>query len=140
MAENKPLIHNLVIKNIGKTPASIVEGRFIVRIVKRDIAPDLKLVGDGFSASAGIMMPDEGMPAPAPMLDKKSDLLNLPRLTKNEFDEIESGESYIVTFGRVTYFDVYDISHWLDFCSYQWRRPGNYAARNCVEYNKADNN
>ena len=74
------------------------------------------------------------------MLRDKADLDNLPLLTKTEVAEIESGESYIVVFARITYFDVYGISHWINFCSWQAHRPGNYSSRDCVEYNNVDNN
>ncbi|MEK6764421.1 MAG: hypothetical protein AABY96_17110 [Nitrospirota bacterium] len=112
----------------------------MIRKLKSGNAPNLKFDGDCFNAITGILNPDEGLPVPVPLFKGKGDMLNLPHLTKADVAEIDSGESYLVTFGSVTYSDAYGTSHWINFCSYQTRSPGKYNPVNCAQYNKVDNN
>jgi hypothetical protein len=138
--ENRPLIADLTIKNIGKTPAKRVDANFVIKIVKRDDAPDLKLVGSIFVAFSGLLNPDGVIPVPVTRLDKEN-LLDPLVLTKDEFVKFKSREAYIVVFGRLTYFDVYGTSHWIDFCAWPHNnRPGTYSSKECMDYNNVDDN
>lgn len=93
MEENKPLIAELIIKNIGKTPAKRLDATFMVKIVKKDVSSDLKLSGLAFGAFSGIVNPDGTIPAPVPMLKDKADLFSPPTLTRSDVAEIKSGEA-----------------------------------------------
>lgn len=141
IAENKPLITEIIIRNIGKTPAKQVVTTFQVEKVKRDHPPDLGLIErKSVTTLIGIVNPNVIVPGNIPLLGEKSELLNPPVLRKGDVAEIKSGEAYIVAFGKVTYLDVYDTLHWIDFCSYQAKTPGTYNFGNCVQYNNVDNN
>jgi hypothetical protein len=140
MEENKPLVVDLLIKNVGKTPAKRIEAIFKVKIVKKDESPDLDLNGMTFRAFSGILNQDGTIPGHIPMGEEKADLPNPPLLTKNEIAAFQAGEVYFVVFGYVKYFDVYNISHWIDFCNWKTGRPGDYSSMKCVKYNNVDNN
>lgn len=140
--ENKPLIAELIIKNNGKTPAKKLDSVFHVKIFKSNESPNLNLSGFAFSSTAGILNPNDTIPTPVPMLKGVTDILNPPLLTHDEAVEISSGKAYIVTFGKVTYFDIYGIPHWITYCSWQTTANvrGNYSSLDCVEYNNVDDN
>ena len=112
----------------------------MVKTLKKHESPDLRLIGAVLSASAGVLNPDAVIPAPVPMLKGKTDLLNPPVMTQADIAEISSGEVYIVTFARVTYCDVYGISHWINYCTWQSGRLGTYQSEKCVTCNDVDNN
>lgn len=104
MEENKPLIAELIIKNIGKTPAKRIDASFMIRTVKKADVPDLKLSGTAFGAFSGLVNPDGVIPVPVTMLKGEEDMLNPPVLTKEDFVKFKSGETYVVRFWKTYLF------------------------------------
>lgn len=139
VAENKPLIAEITIKNIGKTPAKRIEGNYRVQKVRKDASPDM-VSGNNFNNFIGILNQDTPSTSHVPMLRENTDILNPAILTKSDVAEIESGDVYIAVFGRLTYFDVYGTSHWINFCFWRTPKPGTYTSRGCVEFNNVDDN
>ncbi len=86
------------------------------------------------------MNPDVTADNSVPMFTETYDLSNPALLTKADIDDLNSGKAYVAVVGKITYIDVYGISHWIDYCHWQSFRPGPYEARKCVEYNDVDNN
>lgn len=53
--------------------------------------------------------------------------------------DIERGNRFIIFYGRITYYDVFGIQHWTQFCT------GSGTAildnlKQCIRYNDVDNN
>jgi hypothetical protein len=141
ITENEPFFATMTIKNIGKTPAKRVQALYMVQKVRKADSPDLKDRA-GVQNFAGIINPDVAIPIKVPLFrdGDEVNLLKPPRLTKAEIDEIATGETYGVAFGRITYLDVYGTSHWINFCFWQSMMAGTYSSRKCVEYNDVDDN
>jgi hypothetical protein len=139
IAENKPLRAIVSIKNTGKTPAKRVDQRFSVQIVKSGDSPNLDPVG-GFTSFAGLLPPDVTGEHRVPLFRETFDLLNPPLMTKADVDDIDSGKAYLAIVGRITYIDVYGVSHWINLCHWQTNKRGTYPTRKCVEFNDADDN
>jgi len=136
--ESKPLIAQLTVKNVGKTPAQQVNAALKVQVVKKESRPDLKLNGVLFTFFAGILNPEGTVPASVPMLKHTTDVLNPPILTKDEISELTSGAAYLVVYGKIEYGDVYGRSHWVQSCNWHSIKPGTYPSRECVQYNNVD--
>lgn len=147
MNKNKPLISIVTMKNMGKTPAKRIEGQYKVRIFKKDQALDLILdpsdpLDAVIRASRGVLNPGVSDITEVPMIKDGSSYLTPPVVTEKEAEEIIGGETYAISFGRITYIDVYDISHWINFCfvSINANIKGKFNYKKCIEYNDADNN
>ena len=53
--------------------------------------------------------------------------------------EIANGDRFIIFYGRITYYDVFGIQHWTQFCT----GSGTAILENlkeCISYNDVDNN
>ncbi len=138
-AENKPLVADIVIKNTGKTPAKHIAANFRVQIVRKTDSPEMES-GFNFHHVSGILHPDTSLTNNVPMMRETQSITNPTLLTKADLAKVESGEAYIAVFGRVTYSDVYGVSHWVNFCDWGYFKPGPYNALACVGFNDVDNN
>jgi hypothetical protein len=60
-------------------------------------------------------------------------------LTQEERNALTEGRAWLATHGRVEYWDVYNKSHWVQFCNWDSFKPGlQYSAQGCSEYNNTD--
>jgi hypothetical protein len=139
IAENKPLRAIVNLKNTGKTPAKNVDQRYSVQMVKSNESPNLNPVG-GYTGFAALINPDTKAENKVPMFRATFDLLSPPLLTKADVDDLNSGKAYVAIVGRITYIDIYGVSHWIDFCDWRSSHRGTYSSRKCVEYNNLDDN
>lgn len=140
IAENKPLKAKLTILNTGKTPAKRVIQKIVIQKVSSHESPTFtySVFYNNFSP---IINPNTARKIDVTMLTKeKSNPLDPPILTKADVDEINSGNAYVVVFGKIAYFDIYDIPHWITFCFWKAWRTGTYPTRPCSEYNEIDKN
>lgn len=139
IAENKPLVAIVNITNIRKTPAKRVEQQYTVQKVSSNTSPDLHPIG-GYSRFIPIINPEVVAKNKVPLFTEAYDLFNPALLTKADIDDFNSGKAYAAVVGKITYIDVYGISHWINYCHWQSFRNGEYEARICAEYNDVDNN
>ena len=55
--------------------------------------------------------------------------------------ELLAGRAYILTYGKITFSDVFGGDHWITFCAASPRAAMQYSdAKECVEYNDTDSN
>jgi hypothetical protein len=52
---------------------------------------------------------------------------------------LNSGEAYLVFFARVTYRDIHNTSHWVNYCFWVGAPEKTFTARTCANYNDVDN-
>jgi len=66
--------------------------------------------------------------------------LNPPTLSRDDYQDLKNGRTYVATFGKISFEDLFGVQHWMTFCSWRALKAGQYAARKCTEYNDLDNN
>jgi len=54
--------------------------------------------------------------------------------------KIDNGDLLLVVHGKLTYEDIFGVSHWLRFCSFGSSNLRKRSSINCDEYNAADDN
>lgn len=142
ITENKPLWVKIHVTNTGKTPAKRVDGLFWLQKVASQASPNFASPGGAHQASfTGILLPSSPINVRAARFTEQTpDIFNPPNLTKSDVEDIKYGRAYIAIFGKVTYFDIFDIPHWITFCGWEVRANGNYSAMECAEYNNIDKN
>jgi len=126
--------------NTGKTPAKKVTGNLAITVIKKGE----KLVFEytsghtNYGIYGGTMFPGGRVTLAQPAIrhGPKKAITIVP--TDALMQEINQGQSFVVVYGRVTYCDIFGVSHWTTFCRYA-TRPGfiDYA---CMNYNDADIN
>ena len=138
--ENQPLLVRLNVANTGKTAAKRVQQTFIVRILKTTELPIFDYNVPNVRAFAGVVASNQPSPINVPVLASVDDAgnPNPRRMTKADVDDFTSGKSYIFVFGKIEYYDVYDVAHWLHFCF--WSARGGAPTKTCTDYNDTDNN
>jgi hypothetical protein len=142
IAENAPLTAVVRIVNAGKTPAKRIEEVFVIEKLRAQQPPSLTYSDLlHLTGTVGIRIPNDPSETRVFMLNKeKPTVLDPPTLTKTDVDELNDGKAYIAVFGKVAYWDIHDIPHWIHYCTWHAPIPGVYAARQCSEYNDIDKN
>jgi hypothetical protein len=143
LTDGKPFIQLIRVKNTGKTPAKQVNGRIVSRIFGKDEEVIFDY-GHGTAIISPMILPDEFQDFPSVLLPKNIPSEGAPSpilMTLNIREQLGAGELYIVTFGRITYDDMFGGHHWVQFCA-----PGPNTVRQykfhqkCIEYNDIDSN
>src|SRR5438876_4912175 len=130
------------ITNSGKTPARAVEGDAVATVMNKGDEPTL---GD-FSAGhphnhlyAGVVFP--GAPIPITLTVAHYGPRAAEAIIPDDAlrQDIASDKRFIIFYGRITYYDVFGIQHWTQFCT------GSGSAiqdnlKKCISYNVVDNN
>lgn len=135
--EDKPLTAKLTVENIGKTPAKQILANLWVQIVEKRAS--FAMTPAYYRDLIGLLNPDGPISITVPMLREGFDILNPPLLTKMDVARLNSGETYIAVFGKLTYLDIYGTSHWVNFCGWGGPKHGYYTAGKCAEFNSVDN-
>ena len=62
------------------------------------------------------------------------------KVTQELRDQLKIGDSYIVTYGEITYNDVFGKHHWIKFCAFGPRTAFTDTKfhKQCVDYNDDD--
>lgn len=140
-AENQSIQVRMVLTNKGKTPAKNIVGRALVEKIlinqKPHFGEHVQEFGTGF------------LPPNAPVsnwgFQSASEHIPLPML-KTDIGELDQGRAIAVVHGRITYFDIFGIEHWVNFCAYNAAiaflasKAVQDTAEACTEYNDVDNN
>jgi hypothetical protein len=141
-AENQPITIPVISTNSGKTPAREFVADFIVKLVQIEKSPILDFHHVAVvRESSGAIFKDQQFAFPA------VSLRNIPRsrgaephaLSKSEFEDLKSGKTYIVIYGRIAYEDIFKTRHWVHFCSFSSPSGKPVPAKNCTSYNDIDN-
>jgi hypothetical protein len=165
IAIEQPILMPIRIANTGKTAAQKVVGYAIVEVVKMGKEPDIPdhpltiplpgLLGQpttvppnvrryGLTAFAtSLIYPGDCDDSLAKRVRAEGRTIAVYPLSKREFDSLREGGSYLAAYGRVTYIDVFGVSHWTQFCKSiradaSGIRPTQSMA--CANYTAVDNN
>jgi hypothetical protein len=95
---------------------------------------DASLLGEGQNASGSLVGQVAGIGV------KNSDR-SVHRTAPEDVIAYQKGEKAIVFYGKVTYFDIFGIDHWITFCRTFERYPEgshNSGFPECADYNKQD--
>ncbi len=148
LIDGQPIKMPLKLVNTGKTPAVNVDGVIVVNLLSQNEQPDFayRTGHPRLRFEGGTFLP--GIPSDylLPVLPKHLALekpLNPILCTPEIRQNIENGSAYIVVHGKVTYDDIFGISHWLTFCTYSHNVPGlptQPTASTCGKYNDVDRN
>ncbi len=141
--ESTPIGCTLHFSNTGKTPAKQVQVYVRMVMVPNGHSPDFEY------AERPIMVGSSGIELPG--LPENTVRVNIPtkvpgshytedlRLSKTDVDDLNQGRSYIATFGRIQYLDVFGTQHWIQFCGWHaYNRDGFYNIFPCADYNNVD--
>jgi hypothetical protein len=148
LAVGETITGSVTIQNVGKTPATQMNGLWYIRIVQngeklRFRYPMNSSLGD----RSGAIFPKD-----PPIIDNvystKIDPSNKTaypterKVTPEEFNSLLRGGAFVILYGRFTYTDGFGISHWTHFCSWTHFTQGQktIAAQDCAAYNAIDNN
>lgn len=143
--EGKPTLIPVVIENIGKTPARNVTGYVRPMELAQGEDPSFDYTHTKHTFGIGAIFPGRRFEIPFRLIQKQfagsEQAFTMP-LTHETYERIVSGQSFIVIHGKITYDDVYGVTHWVTFCA--MGRPDNYlkysGAKQCAEYTNIDKN
>jgi hypothetical protein len=137
------------IVNTGKTPAKQIFSKVVVEKVRNGESPEFIYENrPHVNDSTGTIFPN-APPAQfdAVLLQGKPHKPGEPDtepvlLTPFQFQDLVDGTSYLAIYGTTSYTDVFDIKHFVNFCSFASFSPTTIqvTARKCSDYNDVDNN
>ncbi len=146
---NGEFVVPLDVVNTGKTPARDISGDVWIEILASSAAPELEPVSAKPPAkfATGVMFTNQSVPTPIVRVRWRTDTETEPDpITPDERQRLTTGRAYVATHGRVTYWDVFNIQHWTQFCTFTplvntpSPERSSYGAKKCAEYNSVDNN
>ena len=149
MTNGKPLTMAIRIANTGKTPAFKMHGNIVANLLREDEEPDFLYkhghpryeVGGGGQTLVP-NLPQDMQYAALPKYDESPNEPLPPIIVDDSIRQaIETGKSYIVVHGKITYYDVFGIEHWIRFCHYAHNVVGfqeRSVASTCGPYNDTD--
>ena len=130
------------ITNSGKTPARGVEGDVVATVLNKGEEPALGDFSVGHPhnrMSMGVVFPGAPIPITITLIHygpKNGEVIAPDDALRQD---IANGNRFILFYGRLTYYDVFGIPHWTQFCT------GSGSAmqdnlKKCISYNDVDNN
>jgi len=149
LQDGSPIKMPLRIVNTGKTPAYNLHGVVVINLLKESEQPDFNFgagVHPRYSVDGGTAIPNSPTDFAWPILPKfvPKDKPIIPIIANDAIKSgMQNGSLYIVVYARITYDDVFGISHWLQFCSYAHNAvgaPEKATADTCGPYNDVDKN
>lgn len=142
---NKVATATCKISNTGKTPALRFEAFFVNEILPKNQSPNF-YYGPGHPRSynkAGILSPNDARYFQFPASKKAPGRYSQPIVVdQGMYASWQDGKTYLVTYGRGEYCDIFSIPHWITFCGFTPAKGGEdiTAYKICAAYNNADNN
>jgi len=128
--------------NTGKTPAKDVEGDIVATVLKRGDEPlfDYSVGHPHNRLHAGAIFPNTPISTAVSLvrygLQTAEPIVPTPELRQ----EIASGQSFIIFYGKITYADIFGVRHWTTFCTGSGSAIQSNDLKKCVSYNDVDNN
>jgi hypothetical protein len=132
----------ITITNIGKSTAKNYRVDVVVRRVKNDPLFDFPYKEPFDTQNTGIMYPSEknGFVASEETFSTDGKTKLLYQLTTDDAKSLVDGTTFIIVYGKITYDDVFGVSHWATFCGFDRPSDKRVYAYRCSTYNDADNN
>jgi hypothetical protein len=140
IAETEPVSCVVHVKNIGKTIAKKFEQNVVITVVPSDQRPNFSYPYKSYKTTTGILNPNDPFDRKILMLSRGGGILDPPKLTKTQLEDLKAGKAYILAFGRIAYRDIYRVDHWVQFCTARTLVKGEYNYRECTEFNDVDDN
>jgi hypothetical protein len=136
----QPIVIPLKITNAGKTRGIGIKIRAEVEVVSKNAEPTFKYTK--YHGVTGMIYKDQSfeITADTHMEDKQLHKIVDRPLGQADYDDLNTGRSYIVYFASVRYKDIFGIEHWTHFCGWHAYVTGAFTAGKCTAYNGADNN
>ena len=148
----KPIVYPLIVANTGKTPARKIDGVFIVEVLDAGDIPSFdysnELLRSGWKANALFPIPPtlmEGLVAVRQIPGTKT--TEPVALSQELLDKYNNGKIWFAIQGKVTYEDVFGVSHWMNICHGQVHGDANGFIQvpqlgivRCAGYNDVDKN
>ena len=130
--------------NSGKTPAKKLDREFVSLLVGPSYQPTFTY-DHGTSVPHGTMFPNEPETVASRLIPPGYPKGTIPPpivMSEQTRERLGRGEFFILTYGSITYTDVFGDSHWVHFCSVGPRETVLLysAANKCYEYNDDDTN
>ncbi|GEM_PF-3786025 len=121
-------------RNVGKSPASKVDGQIVVQIVNADEAPSFNGQVHQY-VWTNIVFPSDFSEFSTGRTPNNTDGSVRP-LDAEEMRRLSSGTAYLAVFGVVTYRDYFG-DHWTRFCVPKGYQTGvrQYSSKSCVGWN-----
>jgi hypothetical protein len=144
MTNGQVIQANVRVTNTGKTPAEHLTGHVITTFLKAGERPDFNY-GPGHLQGlieCGTLLPNNEqtpiiLAVGAPPGGESGNLLASDALRR----DVESGAMFSVTYGRLTYSDIFGTEHWLTFCMNGTGTPyKKKSIEGCAECNAVDHN
>jgi hypothetical protein len=140
---DKPFLIPTKTLNSGKTPAKNVRGNVVVGVFKKGEPLDFDYTpghrNANYRIEAGTIFPngfiDESFQG---MRTGKNGMAEAILLHKPLWEEIRTGQSFIIVHGKITYQDVFGTEHWTTYCRYV-TNPS-FISDECTRFNDTDDN
>jgi len=128
-----PVLFHVGIQNVGSGSALNAKVWGEVKVLDSAKDPDFKY--DEVALTKRSISPKE---PPTKVVLYTTDAGMVVPLKEAEFQQVNAGEAYIVTYGRMVYEDVSGVKHWAEFCHYITEPAGVKShASKCSAYNGA---
>lgn len=130
------------IQNTGRTPASAVEGEYIATVLNKGEEPTLGDFSIGHPHNklyGGVVFPNSPISTTLAVV-RYGPRAAEPILVDDALrQDIANGNRFIIFYGKITYFDVFGVQHWTQFCT------GSGTAildklKDCIKYNDVGHN
>jgi hypothetical protein len=133
----KPMIVGISLANIGATSALNFRIQGILEILDKDKEPSFRYPGDPdpHDLEVGFLAPREPIPWAVTAWDGKEKRV----FTSDDDARMKASTAYAVTYGRMTYRDIFGKSHWETYCVAS-KAPKAWAIDHtkCAAYNRVD--
>ena len=132
----------LKIENSGKTAAKQMEGDVIATVLDKGEGPALDLLTDvpHNKIYAGAIFPNAPFDMAVTVARYGQRSPETIVLDDTLRQGIANGSLYIIVYGRITYYDVFGVQHWTQFCMGTGSAIRLPAVEKCIAYNDVDNN
>ena len=141
LEEGKAVGSDVVLDNVGKTPAFDITVQAVTKQVPADDSPSFEYETEHVNETTGMIFEGARTDIPAFIRDPSAPGLTPRNLSHDEYTRLVAGDVYLVTYLEVTYRDIFGVEHWLHFCSWHSFKTGKaYKAAECTDYNATDNN
>jgi len=137
--ESSSIPASIQITNTGKTPAKHIEGDIVATVLKKGEEPsfDFSIGHPHNRIYAGAVFPNAPTNITITVVRygprRPETVVPTPELRQ----EIANGQSFIIFYGKITYFDIFGTSHWTSFCTGSGSATGDL--KKCIGYNDVDN-
>jgi hypothetical protein len=142
--DGEVIYQNFTYTNIGRTPAKHIRGNFAMEWVGWNGTPNFNYSISDHASNA--VYPNHGSTLGIPLLaDIQGTSTRQPvKYTDDIKTKFMNQEMVFVLHGRLTYMDIFDTSHWIQYCvltrglSKSGMFNDSTAAQKCEEYNDTD--